>query len=97
VNFAEHRIEHYIHAPLTVIWANTNIASWRDLYGTYILVVLPSGAPDNAKLLSCDISFGDPRPRLVLSITFTDKERTGFAYEKLLTEKELGTKPPLAR
>ncbi|HET9866244.1 MAG TPA: hypothetical protein VFQ06_03035, partial [Nitrospira sp.] len=67
VNFAEHRIEHYIHAPLAVIWKNTNIASWRDLYDAHILIVLPEGAPHDAKLVACDISFGDPRPTLVLS------------------------------
>jgi hypothetical protein len=97
VNFAEHRIEHYIHAPLRVIFDNTNIGSWRDLYGTTLLVNFPEGAPHNAILRACKISFGDPLPRLVLSLTFTEKERSYFSYEKLLTEKELGKRQPLGR
>ncbi len=97
VNFAEHRIEHYIHAPLKVIFGNSNIASWRDLYGTTIFVGLPDGAPDNAQLRYCKISFGDPLPNLTMSLEFTDEERFGPAYEKLLTEQELGRKPPLTR
>lgn len=96
VNSDPIRVEHHIHADLAVSFDDTHIASWRDLYGAEILIQLPEGAPNDARMVSCDILFGGRQPTRMMSLSFKDQERSGLAYKKILTEKELGPLPQLA-
>ena len=106
IHFDEKRIDQQVKAPTVRLLDEQRIASWRDLYGTELIVTLPETAPTGTTLLSCNIFFGPGLGAGALFLPFNDTERRAnpinqpfsrITYVKVLSEKELGPKPAVIK
>jgi hypothetical protein len=102
VHLDESRIDQQVESETKKLIDNQSVISNVDLYGAELIVILPPTAPTGSRVSECKLIFGEER---VAFVELKDGDRrenpfnepfSNISYVKVLTERELGSKPPTA-